>query len=54
MLSLLTTYENIDDAGAPYESREGGYQISHDSAQDITAENIPQSSHSLGVKVREP
>lgn len=40
MESLLADYENIEDAGAPYETREGGWQIRNDDAQDIVGENI--------------
>ena len=40
MESLLSDYENIEDAGAPYETAEGGWQINHESAQDIVSDNI--------------
>jgi hypothetical protein len=38
--SLLSDYQDIEDAGAPYETREGGYQIQHNEACDIISENL--------------
>ena len=37
---LMEDYVNIDDADAPYETREGGYQIDHDFAMDIIREEL--------------
>lgn len=40
MKSLLSDYENVEDAGVPFESAEGGWLIDHDPAREIVAENI--------------
>ncbi len=40
MESLMADYENIEDAGAPYETAEGGWQIGHQSAQEIVTDEI--------------
>lgn len=37
---LLADYQDIQNSGAPYETREGGWQINHEMAQEIVAEQI--------------
>lgn len=33
-------YEDIQNSGAPYESREGGYQVKNEEAMDIVSDNL--------------
>lgn len=40
MECLLMSYEQLDDAGVPYDGREGGYQISHESGFEIVSNEL--------------
>lgn len=40
MKSLLSDYEDIQDSGAPYETREGGWQIRHELAKEIVDDEL--------------